>query len=249
MPDRTIVWGDPADAGTKYRTQDDDPAGGGNFVVAEDTDGNTVLLQWNPDAGTAGQWEYSGPVDLGGNDLTSVGTATVDAPEAGDTRTETIGSGQYLYAGDFDGGDADDRLDNALASASEGTTIYLERADYGSDRTIPTPSLTIVGVGVQDSISGVSSRIQDASWTVSGSRCYIKNVGVSNGTIKFDATSEGHRLFLRGSSELIVNSDEVLLSHIGRNGSITFNSGTSAGEIGIVSGNVTITDNGSNSIL
>jgi len=83
MPDRTIVWGDPADAGTKYRTQDDDPAGGGNFVVAEDTDGNTVLLQWNPDAGTAGQWEYSGPVDLGGNDLTSVGTATVDALEAG----------------------------------------------------------------------------------------------------------------------------------------------------------------------
>jgi len=88
MPDRTINWGDPNDAGTKYRTQDDDPAGGGNFVVAEDTDGNTVLLQWNP---TASQWEYGGAVDLGGNDLTSVGTATVNALEADDSITDPSG--------------------------------------------------------------------------------------------------------------------------------------------------------------
>ena len=79
MPDRTIVWGDPADAGTKYRTQDDASAGGGNFVIVEDLDGNTVLLQWNP---TAGQFEYQGPVDMGGNDLNNVGAATVDALEA-----------------------------------------------------------------------------------------------------------------------------------------------------------------------
>jgi len=81
MPDRTINFGDPADAGTKYRTQDDDPAGGGNFVVAEDLDGNTVLLQWNP---TAGQWEYGGPVDMGGNDLSNVGTISATALEAGE---------------------------------------------------------------------------------------------------------------------------------------------------------------------
>jgi len=80
MPDRTIVWGDPADAGTKYRTQDDASAGGGNFVIVEDLDGNTVLLQWNP---TAGQFEYQGPVDMGGNDLNNVGTASVTALEAG----------------------------------------------------------------------------------------------------------------------------------------------------------------------
>ena len=80
MPDRTIVWGDPADAGTKYRTQDDASAGGGNFVVAEDLDGNTMLLQWNP---TASQWEFGGPVDMGGNDLSNVGTASVTALEAG----------------------------------------------------------------------------------------------------------------------------------------------------------------------
>lgn len=79
MPDRTLNWGDPADAGTKYRTQDDDPAGGGNFVVAEDTDNNTVLLQYNP---TASQWEYAGPVDMGSNDISNVGTISTNALEA-----------------------------------------------------------------------------------------------------------------------------------------------------------------------
>jgi len=91
MPDRTIVWGDPADAGTKYRTQDDASAGGGNFVIVEDLDGNTVLLQWNP---TAGQFEYQGPVDMGGNDLSNVGAVTVDALEAESVKTTPFASEQ-----------------------------------------------------------------------------------------------------------------------------------------------------------
>lgn len=59
--ERQINWGvDETDA--TYVTGD--AGDGGPFVVAEDTDGSTILLQWNP---TAGEWEFGGPV----GDITS----------------------------------------------------------------------------------------------------------------------------------------------------------------------------------
>ena len=80
MTDRTANWGDPAEAGTTYQTGDDDPAGGGNFVVTRDVNQDLVLLQWNP---IAEQWEFAGPVDLADNDLITSGTVQAGALEAG----------------------------------------------------------------------------------------------------------------------------------------------------------------------
>ena len=79
MPDKTLYWGDPADAGTRYRTRDDDPAGGGNFVVVEDLDGNLIPLQYNP---TSGALETAVPIDTGSNNITTTGTVSTGTLEA-----------------------------------------------------------------------------------------------------------------------------------------------------------------------
>jgi len=64
---RRINWGaDATDA--KYRTEDTGTPG--DFVVAEDTDGNTVLLKYDD---TAGEWVYGGPVNMSGSDISNVG--------------------------------------------------------------------------------------------------------------------------------------------------------------------------------
>ena len=51
MSDRTINFGESETEAT-YQIQDTDgAAGGGNFVIAKDTNANTVLLQYNPASG------------------------------------------------------------------------------------------------------------------------------------------------------------------------------------------------------
>ena len=78
MPDRTINWGD-SETEASYRTQDDDPAGGGNFVVVEDLDGGLIPLQYNP---TSGKVETAVPIDTGSNDITTTGEVSAGTLEA-----------------------------------------------------------------------------------------------------------------------------------------------------------------------
>lgn len=59
---------------TDARYQIEDTGDGADFVLARDTTGAVILLQYNA---TTGQWEYGGPVDLAGNDLSGVGVLTV----------------------------------------------------------------------------------------------------------------------------------------------------------------------------
>ena len=67
MSDRTINWGD-SEVEAVYQTGDDDPDGGGNFIVARDTDGGVTLLEYDP---VAGEWVARGDVNLDGNDLSA----------------------------------------------------------------------------------------------------------------------------------------------------------------------------------
>lgn len=75
MSDRTINFGESETEAT-YQIQDTDSTGGGNFVVAKDTNANTVLLQYDPAADT---WEYAGDVDMNGGNVSGVGTLTADS--------------------------------------------------------------------------------------------------------------------------------------------------------------------------
>jgi len=86
MSDRTINFGESETEAT-YQIQDTDgAAGGGNFVIAKDTNANTVLLQYNP---STDAFEYAADVDLSGSNLTAgdvtATTASVStAPAASD---------------------------------------------------------------------------------------------------------------------------------------------------------------------
>lgn len=76
MPDRQIDYGEDATDAT-YRSGDaGGTTGGGNFVVAEDLDAGTVLLEYDQ---TANEWVSRGPVNLSGNDLAGVGDAGVSS--------------------------------------------------------------------------------------------------------------------------------------------------------------------------
>ena len=90
MSDRTINFGESETEAT-YQIQDTDSTGGGNFVVAKDTNANTVLLQYDPGADT---WEYAGDVDMNGGKVSGVGTLTAES-----VNTEEIDSGEYLRSG------------------------------------------------------------------------------------------------------------------------------------------------------
>jgi len=93
--ERRINWGANA-TDAKYRTED--TGDGADFIVAEDLDGGTILLQWND---TAGQWESQGPVELNGNDVSGVGTLTATT-----VSTDEINNNSYFVpAGAMDSGD------------------------------------------------------------------------------------------------------------------------------------------------
>ena len=79
MSDRTINWGD-SEVEAVYQTGDDDPDGGGNFIVARDTDGGVTLLEYDP---VAGEWVARDDVNLDGNDLSAnvIDAAAVSADE------------------------------------------------------------------------------------------------------------------------------------------------------------------------
>lgn len=80
MADRELYWGAADDAATEYRTRDSDPAGGGDFIVAERADGSEILLQWDD---SASEWVSAGAVNLNGNDVTGVGALDANSISTG----------------------------------------------------------------------------------------------------------------------------------------------------------------------
>lgn len=82
MPERDIYFGaDATDA--QFRTGDD-PAED-RFVVAEDTDSGTILLEWDD---AVGEWVSRGPVNMSGNDVTNVGA--LDATSITTDKIDTV---------------------------------------------------------------------------------------------------------------------------------------------------------------
>jgi len=94
MPERTIDWGG---TNSPYETHVDRD-NNDRVVLAEDTDGNTVLLEWD---GTAGEWVYGGPVNMDGADVSNVGTLdanVIDVENLGITGAGTIAaSGERVW--------------------------------------------------------------------------------------------------------------------------------------------------------
>ena len=92
MSDRTINFGESETEAT-YQIQDTDSTGGGNFVVAKDTNANTVLLQYDPDTDT---WGYAGDVDMNGGNVSGVGTLTAESVNTERLEDGIVGDGNQI---------------------------------------------------------------------------------------------------------------------------------------------------------
>lgn len=146
----------------------------------------------------------------------------------GITQTETIGAGEYHYAGDYDGADPDARLGNALSAASPGNLIYLENAEYNTDRTFSN-SYVLIGTFTRWADGSI---LMDTQWTFD-SACRV--VGIGGGG--------------PADSQFQINADRMGIFQVG--GAvlqITFASGTQRGLVDGAYGEVTVTDNGTNSV-
>jgi len=236
MPDRTLNWGE-SEVDARYQTGDDQPDGG-DFIVAKDTDGDTILLRWDH----GGQkWVAGGDVDLDGNDINSVGTASVDALEADGAVIGRLN--EHKYAGFYDGSDVDERLTNALMDASDGDTIYLETGGYEEDRTI-SKRITIRGSGFE------GARVTEAEWTLD-ELVTVKNLGTSNADIILASSQIVYQGTVRTSTTITVSADNcVLYGLVAAGGSpkeVIFESGTSGNVIDASGGSgLQVTDNGDN---
>ena len=148
MSDRTINFGENESEAT-YQIQDTDgAAGGGNFVIAKDTNANTVLLQYNP---STDAWEYAGDVDMGGGDITNanaiesttvdsdaVGTPTIIDTEDGtnyDVGDQLVGFGDSNGDGTYELPNATDGIDVESVNTEQrtiGSGDVINQIEFGS---------------------------------------------------------------------------------------------------------------------
>jgi hypothetical protein len=112
--ERRLNWGaDATDA--QYRTGDD--AANNRFILAEDLDGGTILLEYDE---TASEWVSRGPVNMSGNDVLNVGTLSATAVNTEDL---DIGTADFVSDGDFIGVGISWNSDTQL-SLSTSTSTY-----------------------------------------------------------------------------------------------------------------------------
>ena len=241
MSDRTINFGESETEAT-YQIQDTDTTGGGNFVVAKDTNANTVLLQYDPGTDT---WEYAADVDMNGGNVSGVGTLTADSvnTEQADITNATILQTSTGYE-TVEGTDPDDRLDNALSKATEGDAIYLENAEYSKERTgTDSIDVRVALYGVSQESGANNSTHHTADWTVTEIH-QIKHVG-GDATLRVEADRINiSELTHTGDIEIV--DDNCMLFAINA-ATVTFEDGTS-GNVIDASADVSVIDNGDNTV-
>jgi len=136
MSDRTINFGESETEAT-YQIQDTDgAAGGGNFVIAKDTNANTVLLQYNP---STDAFEYAADVDLSANAVTAGTLETATVIDTDDGTSYDVGDD--LASGAFTDPDTDGTY--TLPDPSDGIDV----ASVATPTVIDTDDGTSYDVG------------------------------------------------------------------------------------------------------
>jgi hypothetical protein len=202
MVDRRLVFGDPADAGTRWAMDDAaGSTGGGNFVLARDLDGGGVLLRYNP---TSGNFEPFAPVDLGGQNILDGSTTVYDAA------TDTVGDG--TTSANHDSVNTDDLTVNS--------TQLEEIASFGPNRVIASFS---VNVSDDESIVLVASTQFDASGFVK-----IRNEAAEGGvTAAF--TKGSVNIFTSNGSWATSDSDGNFCLFVNSNNDLVFKNRSGGG--------------------
>ena len=231
MSDRTINFGESETEAT-YQIQDTDSTGGGNFVVAKDTNANTVLLQYDPDTDS---WEYAADVDMNGGNVSAVGSLTADSVNTEKATIGRLSSDRYVHADDFDTlQEANDFADN------EGLGGVYAPGDY--DSVVAT--VNIVGHPLEP--CRVSGGPDDVALTIEGGTrfAYISSdvddsstdiAAINNNTVNLwqcrfagdadnaivvnedevDITNCKFRSFQFDGDDIVLNGDQCLVDSIG----------------------------------
>jgi hypothetical protein len=164
------------------------------------------------------------------------------------THTKTIGANDYHYTGDYDGADADARLNTAITAASNGDTIYLENAEYSADLTI-SKRLSLVGTEhASEGSTGGTTIVGLTTWTFND-RVLLTNFNVPTNDVTININAGANKVVgIGGFSNvpIIVSGNSCILRGL-RGFSITLKSGTSRNIVDASSG-TTVTDNGSNTV-
>jgi hypothetical protein len=179
--------------------------------------------------------------DIDSDNITNSDTITSESvdTQALAARNGDVGvlSSTRIFAGGFDGADADARLDNALAARSnKKKLLVLEAETYNQDRTFNNP---INIRGLSDPFDGTEI---NATYTFN---LRSSAAGLTNGTLVFTNRARARDMFNcditidNGNDRTILN--ELIL------GSVTFASGTSLGIVDS-SASVSVTDNGTNTV-
>ena len=203
----------------------------GNLQL-EDNSGN-VVAEWDE---TNGQWDFAN------NTLNNV-----DALNSDSVNTDGAVIDATFFASTFDGEDADSRLADAVSNlGTEAGKLILEQHQYQSDITLQERNRYAGQWGRHNSGCRFNSEV------TTGPNVYIKYVGIDDdGEIIVDGPDNMlSNIVMRSDGDITVQDDRCVISSVtGFGGTITFESDTENGEIGVVSGNTTVTDNGNNSIL
>ena len=152
----------------------------------------------------------------------------------------------YLYAGAYDASDADARLDNALTAASDGDVIKLEAATYDADRT-GTDSIDKSVSFEGTTFASTSGSVLDADWTIENADMLSKMRFSSGNTLTIGGDQAVTDVWVNG--DIVVTGNRSVLGNLGGLGSVTFESDTSNGSIGVIAQSIDVTDNGSNRVL
>lgn len=166
---------------------------------------------------------------------------------------QTLGDDIYHFAGQFDGADHDARLATLLGGITEPAQIVmLEPESYQDNVSFETTvgeSITVRGVRAA-SVGGSAGTEIEAAWDVWFGR--LEDVGIgTNAEITATARATMSNLtFTAATGDIIIDADDVLIWGVtGAAGTITFNAGTTGGVAGLIADNVTVTDNGTNTVL
>lgn len=151
--------------------------------------------------------------------------------------TENLSS-QIYFAKSFGGGDIESRLDNAIAAASSGDEIILEDGTYSS-RTI-SKDLCFRGT------NGMTTAVECNAWTISSDFVSIDNLYITGSWDLSGQYTHLSQSIISGG--VTVNANNCGITGCRGSGSVTFASGTGNGGIDACWQDITVTDNGTNSV-
>jgi len=162
MPERRINWGADATDST-YRTGDVN-GDGSTFVVAEDLDGATVLLEWD-----GATWQVRGPVDVNGNDVSNVGALGADSIDSDQTFSQTNAD---VVIHDLNGTWVADGRNGQLASGGDpiavaNTVIQNNRSVLLYSEGVFASSTTLEVIGTELAVEIADTAVFDYQGTAS----------------------------------------------------------------------------------